>query len=109
MAGDKDDFNYFDSLKEEREDIIAFQHGNKSRCRVYIRETVIPRFTAADVRRLRNRLNLSQPALAVAVGVSKRTVEAWEAGANEPSGAASHLLYLIDKQPRLLNELITRA
>lgn len=109
MASEKEDFNYFDSLKEGLEDIIAYQRGDKRRCRVQVREIAVPHFTSADIHRLRTRLNLSQPALAVAIGVSKRTVEAWEAGINEPSGAASHLLYLINKQPKLLNELITRA
>lgn len=109
MADFEQNFNIYDDLKESLADVIAYKHGDKSRCRFQVREIAIPRFTGADVHRLRARLNLSQPALAVAVGVSKRTVEAWEAGVNEPSGAASHLLYLISKQPKLLDELITRT
>ena len=51
---------------------------------------------------LRRRLKLTQHGLANVVGVSPRTVEAWEAGANKPSGPARNLLYLLAKDERVL-------
>jgi putative transcriptional regulator len=44
--------------------------------------------------------------LALALGVSKRTVEAWEAGKNNPSNTTNRLLYLIEKKRDLLDLLI---
>ncbi len=36
------------------------------------------------------------------MGVSDKTVEAWEAGTNHPSGAASRLLSMIEKDKELI-------
>ena len=38
---------------------------------------------------------MSQKAFAGYLGVSPKTVEAWEAGTNQPSGAASRLLSMM--------------
>jgi putative transcriptional regulator len=59
-----------------------------------------------DIRRMRDDLHLSQNGLALAMGVSKRTVEAWEAGKSNPSNVANKLLYLIEKKRELLDLLI---
>ncbi|WP_366517617.1 helix-turn-helix domain-containing protein [uncultured Mailhella sp.] len=79
-----------------------------SRCRVVVRESPVPEYKAEDVARIRKSLDLSQRTLANALGVSTRTVEAWEAGRNVPSGAARHLLYLFDCDHSLVDKLIVR-
>ena len=100
----------FDQLMSSLEDAVAFSEGDTSRCKVVEREIPdpIPAYKAADVARARKDLNMSQRALADALGVSKRTVEAWEAGRNVPSGAARHLLYLLDTDHALVNRLVAR-
>jgi len=50
----------------------------------------------------RDVLGLPQTAFAFICGVSNKTVEAWEAGTNTPSGAARRLFELIEKDPSLL-------
>jgi len=42
------------------------------------------------------------------LGVSPRTVESWEIGRNVPNGSARNLLYLIDNNDRLVDQLVTR-
>ena len=103
--GDK---SYYESLKAGLEDAVAFTQGDMSRCRVVVRESPVPEYKAEDVARTRKSLNLSQRALANALGVSTRTVEAWEAGRNVPSGAARHLLYLFDCDHSLVDKLMAR-
>jgi len=49
---------------------------------------------------------LQDAGLAQVVGVSPRTVEAWEAGANKPNGSARHLLYLLGKDENTLKTLL---
>ena len=98
----------FESLMSSLEDAAAFAEGDTSRCRVVVRESPVPEYKAEDVARTRKSLNLSQRALASALGVSTRTVEAWEAGRNEPSGAARHLLYLFDCDHSLVDRLMVR-
>lgn len=48
---------------------------------------------------------LSQAAFAEALGVSKRTLENWEQGRVEPSGAARRLLSLAARYPDTLQRL----
>lgn len=42
--------------------------------------------TPEEVRHFRARLDLTQAALADALGIEVRTVQRWEAGATEPAG-----------------------
>lgn len=103
-----ENFDYFEELKQSLEEAAAYKHGDRSRCRVSVREIPVPEYSAADVARTRKSLNLSQRGLAAALGVSARTVEAWESGKNLPSGAAQHLLYLFDCDHSLVDRLVTR-
>lgn len=101
---------YFDELMTSLEDAAAFAQGDTSRARVVEVDTddPVPEYKAADVARTRQALNLSQRALARALGVSSRTVEAWEAGKNVPSGAARHLLFLLDGDHSLVQRLVSK-
>ena len=54
-------------------------------------------FEADEVKKIRNSTGMSQKIFASYIGVSDKTVEAWEAGTNHPSGAASRLLSMIEK------------
>ena len=51
---------------------------------------------------IRNSTGMSQKIFASYMGVSDKTVEAWEAGTNHPSGAASRLLSMIEKDKELI-------
>ena len=105
-----EDRSYAESLKAGLEDAVAFINGDTSRARVVEVDTddPVPEYKADDVARTRQALNLSQRALARALGVSSRTVEAWEAGRNVPSGAARHLLFLLDGDHSLVQRLVTK-
>ena len=96
---------YFNELMESAREAAAFAHGDTSRCRVVFRKSPVPVYKAMDVTRTRKSLNLSQKGLANVIGVSPRTVKAWEAGRNEPAGPARRLLYLLDSDPSLLNRI----
>ena len=59
--------------------------------------TIIPvkEYGAEQVRNIRNSVGMSQSTFAGYLGVTKKTVEAWEAGTNHPSGAASRILNMM--------------
>jgi putative transcriptional regulator len=61
-----------------------------------------------DVVRVRMNSGLSQTQFAAALGVSKRTLEQWEQGRREPSGAAQTLLKIAARHPEVLLEVATR-
>jgi putative transcriptional regulator len=58
-----------------------------------------------DVRKIRQRLKLSQDEFAARFGLSAATVREWEQNRRRPEGAARVLLTVIEKEP----EAVTRA
>jgi len=59
----------------------------------------------SEVVRVRLKSGLSQAEFAAALGVSKRTLEQWEQGRREPSGAARTLLRIAERHPEVLLEV----
>jgi len=66
------------------------------------RKKVVP---ASPVARVRLKSGLSQSEFASVLGVSKRTLEQWEQGRREPSGAAKTLLRIAERHPEVLLEV----
>ncbi|HEV2293150.1 MAG TPA: helix-turn-helix domain-containing protein [Tepidisphaeraceae bacterium] len=58
-----------------------------------------PHFSAAAVHKLRDRLGLSQALFAKLLAISRKLVEAWEAGTRTPSPMACRLLDAISRNP----------
>ena len=59
-------------------------------------------YQADEVKRIRKTTGMSQKTFACYMGVSDKTVEAWEAGTNHPSGAASRLLRMMELDKDLI-------
>ena len=55
----------------------------------------LKQYSAAEIKKIRSKTGLTQSLFAKWIGVSTRTVEAWEAGRNKPSGPSSRLLGLL--------------
>lgn len=65
------------------------------------------KWSAARVARFRKlTLRVSQPILAIYLGVSPGTVKAWEQGAKAPTGSARRLLDLLWRDPERVMGLI---
>lgn len=67
------------------------------------------RFSVASdnvVVQARVKTQLSQSEFADLLGVSKRTLEQWEQGRREPSGAAKTLLKVAERHPQILHDLM---
>lgn len=60
--------------------------------------TIVPvkEYDAEEIKEIRSSTGMSQKTFASYMGVSGKTVEAWEAGTNHPSGAASRLLSMME-------------
>ena len=59
-------------------------------------------YGAEEVKRIRNSTGMSQKTFASYMGVSDKTVEAWESGTNHPAGAASRLLSMMEMDADLV-------
>lgn len=60
--------------------------------------------TVSDIVRARNNVSMSQSDFATLLGVSIRTLQAWEQGTRNPSGAAKTLIRVAEKYPHILLE-----
>ena len=56
-----------------------------------------PVLKPAQIRKLRQRLRVSQPVFARYLNTSESTIEKWETGAKQPSGMALKLLAVVQK------------
>ena len=56
--------------------------------------------------RARNNIKMSQSDFATLIGVSVRTLQAWEQGKRTPSGAARTLIRVAEKHPDILLEAV---
>jgi putative transcriptional regulator len=63
-----------------------------------LKDEVIPvrEYTAEDIKRIRKKTGTTQGFLANWLGVSKKTIQAWESGRNIPNGASARLLSLLE-------------
>lgn len=71
-----------------------------------LRTTILPAppdpMDAGQIRRLRERIGASQAVFAMALNVSTKTVQAWEAGARVPDGGNLKLLRLGEAHPEVV-------
>lgn len=62
-------------------------------------------FKVPDILEARMRVGLSQEKFANVLGVSTRTLQGWEQGRRNPSGAARSLLMIAKRRPEVLREI----
>jgi putative transcriptional regulator len=68
-----------------------------------VRTAVAPlqEVSAEEIKTLRQNLGMTQRTFAAVMGVSNKTVEAWEKGTNTPSGAARRMIGLLIADPAI--------
>lgn len=71
------------------------------KCEVHSVDEIV---TPAFAKELRKKLNVSQRLFAKILGISEKTIEKWEQGANPIKGTSSRLLFLLDKYDGLIDE-----
>ncbi len=92
-------------LVESMRQAVAIKEGRlrpARRHRLTLRDTRVsapPRYGSSRIRRLRERLGLSQPVFARALNVSVATVRGWEQGARVPDGPSRRLLEVVERHP----------
>lgn len=68
----------------------------KNKFNSYCRVEPVKEYSAEDIKKIRTKTGTTQGFLAKWLGVSKKTVQAWEGGVNIPSGPSARLLALLD-------------
>jgi len=85
---------------------IDYQNGVGKARRIKVNVSPLPCYQAESIKEIRGKIGLSQSTFSSVLGVSKKTVEAWEAGKCIPQGPAQRMLELIDKKPHIVGNYI---
>jgi len=95
----------FESIKQGLNEAIEYERGNLPGVRV-TKITIAPihNYTASEIKAIRAQQNMTQRLFAEAMGVSVKTVEAWEAGTNRPSGIANRMFDFLKKDHSLFEK-----
>lgn len=99
--------NLFAELKEGF-DALEQERAGKVTLRKHVVDYQPPvEMTAAEVVRVRTKLNVSQPVFARRFRTVAKTIANWEQGRSKPNAQAAILLKLVDRHPELLDEIAT--
>ena len=89
----------FNEIKAGLNEAIEFEKGKLKANTRTLSVTPIEEFTASEIKDIRKTAGMTQALFAKYLGVSLKTVEAWEAGRNQPSGAACRMLAITKRDP----------
>ncbi len=108
MKNQKRKNEYFDEIMAGLNDALAHAKGEKKLKMTTVKVHPVQDMTAKEISKLREKLSFSQAIFAEFLGVSKKTVEAWEYGKSHPNGAALRLLNYISLDPQYFEEKIIK-
>lgn len=95
------DFDFFSGIMAGLEEALAYEKG-RATADTFVRKRSLPDVNAQSIRK---DLSMTQKAFAELLGVSPRTVEAWECGKTTPSPTAKKLMHLIQQDHTLIQKL----
>jgi len=95
----------FESITTGLEQAVEYEKGTgKARTKKLAIKPVTD-YTATDIKKLRQDMGMSQLAFSQLVGVSQKTVEAWETGTNKAAGSARRIFDIIKADPEIPEKL----
>ena len=102
----KKEASFGENIIEGLDDAVAYKKGSKVRARLYKSAKVkpLPQYNAKKIKWIRNQVGVSQAVFAKILGVSVKTIEAWEAGTRVPLGIALRFLSVIEINPDFVYE-----
>ena len=90
----------FDEIKAGLNEAIEYEKGNLKANTRTLSITPIEEFTASEIKDIRKNAGMTQVLFAKYLGVSLKTVEAWEDGRNQPNGTACRMLSITKRDPQ---------
>lgn len=102
----------FNSIVEGLNDLLEYTKGDKekARSRIVTVPDVRPLklYTNKDIKMIRSNNHMTQKVFAELLGVTPKSVEAWEKGTNKPTGSAIRLLQLLEEDSKnVLENILT--
>lgn len=87
--------SFYDDLMASLNEVLEYQDGKPTARSHRVVVAEVPDISAIEIKELRQSLNMTQKMFACVLGVSNKTVEAWEKGTNIPSGTARRMMSLL--------------
>lgn len=81
----------FEDLKQGLEEAIEYEKG-KGKATI----TPVKEYSGKEIREIRMKAGMTQTVFATYMGVSKKTVEAWESSRTHPTGPVFRLLDILN-------------
>ena len=91
----------FDDLKQGLEEAVAYEKGTgKAKEKIYM---ILPvkEYNGKQIREVRMKTGMSQRVFASYMGVSIKTIEAWEGGRTHPTGPVFRLLDILSSREEI--------
>lgn len=85
----------FEDLKEGLQEAINFEKGTTPAKKITYIIAPVTEYNPTEIRAIRMNAGMTQNIFANYMGVSKKTVEAWEAGRIHPTGTAFRLMSIL--------------
>lgn len=95
-----------DTLRSSMSELMQFANNETNQVSVkkYTLNN-IPEYNPVAIKIVRTNTQMTQKVFSDLLGVSVRTVEAWETGKSRPNGSARRLLQLIEQKPEMIAEI----
>jgi putative transcriptional regulator len=105
-----DDRSFGEQLIEAAREMVAIHRGEMEPARVHYRELTgpvtdligPPFYTPRKIRRIREKMGVSEARFAKLMNCKAGTVKAWEEDVREPNAASRRLLQIAEQQPEVL-------
>ena len=91
----------YEGIMQGLEEAVAYNEGKIKAKTTKISIEPVPELCAQDIKDIRKSVGMTQVLFATLMGVSKKTVEAWESGRNKPEGPAMRMLAMFKIDPTL--------
>lgn len=88
-------YSLFEDLKTGLQEAIDFEQKKGSAKKTTYIISPVKEFAAEEIRTIRIDAGMTQTVFANYMGVSKKTIEAWEAGRSHPTGPAFRLMDIL--------------
>ena len=89
---------FFDSLMTGLHEAVAIERGELQGRKTVYEIQPIKKYTNSEIKHIRASVGMTQSLFANYMGVSSKTVEAWEKGTNHPAGAAYRLISILENR-----------
>lgn len=86
------------------QEAVEHEQGKRKLRTKTVKVLPTPEYNKEKVKEIRINFGISQAVFATVIGVSTKTVEAWESGRNKPDRSTSRLLQIFERNPKIIEE-----